>query len=378
MRDMSSPYSTHRPHLAKRSSLYSDSDKADSRTWPIANPRQSAEVESALASYLKKRLGVQQLSCVDPPERFSEGWETYTYRFRLADRALLPHRFTKPLVIRIFSSKLGISRCRREYSMQRFLRRLGYPVARVLLLEKSTRYFGGPFLIREEIPGSTLLSALQSSPWKLWGQPAKMARLQCRLHRLSASAVQARCRPLLDRSLAELANIIQQFNWHGFEPDLQWLLDHRPGPDPRPAILHLDFHPMNLIYKPDGSLAVLDWTEADFGDPHADVATSLMLMHAVRVGEETALGRSATSLGRGVLLRRYLRAYRRLEPVNETKLNYYRAWAAFRRLCRCLKCLHTVPGASEYRPSALKRVDADHLHSLQEYFRKCTGITARM
>jgi aminoglycoside phosphotransferase (APT) family kinase protein len=336
------------------------------------------QVKSTVANYLKDRLGVAQVSYLEPPERFSEGWETYTYRFRLADRALLPHRFTKPLVIRIFSNKLGISRCRREYSMQRFLGRLGYPVAKMLILEKSSRYFGGPFLIREEIPGKTLLSALQSSPWKLWGQPARIARLQCRLHRLSAAAFQTRCRPLLDRSLAEMASIIQQFKWKGLEPGLQWLLDHRPGSDPKPAIVHLDFHPMNLIYGPDGSLAVLDWTEADFGDPHADLATSLMLMSTVKVGKETALGRLTTPVGRGVLLRRYLRAYRRLEPVNKRKLSYYRAWAAFRRLCRCLRCLHTVPGASEYRPSALKRVDADHLHALQEYFRDCTGISAGM
>ena len=43
-------------------------------------------------------------------------------------------------------------------------------------------------------------------------------------------------------------------------------------------IIHLDFHPLNLIYTQDREQVVLDWNEADIGDCHADVGTTLEML----------------------------------------------------------------------------------------------------
>ena len=78
----------------------------------------------------------------------------------------------------------------------------------------------------------------------------------------------------LDRHLETLRTAIARHDLTGLEHGLEWLKAKRPPEPAALSILHLDFHPLNLIVRPDGSLAVLDWTYADLGDPHADVATS--------------------------------------------------------------------------------------------------------
>src|SRR5262249_47888212 len=149
---------------------------------------------------------------------------------------------------------------------------------------------------------------LQMRPWMLWSEPALMALCHARLHRLPSSGFPSFEGSLLCRSLEAIAATIRTLGLIGLKQGHEWLVNHRPESWSQVAILHLDFHPMNLIYDENGQLAVLDWTEADLGDPHADVATTLMLMETVQVGRETVLGRSLTGVGRGILRRRYLRA----------------------------------------------------------------------
>jgi hypothetical protein len=66
-------------------------------------------------------------------------------------------------------------------------------------------------------------------------------------------------------------------------PGLDWLSLHRPPPSRPASLLHLDWHPLNLIRGEGGGLTVLDWTEADVGDPHADLGTALMMIERRRV-----------------------------------------------------------------------------------------------
>jgi aminoglycoside phosphotransferase (APT) family kinase protein len=337
-----------------------------------------AKIESILRDYLKHRLRTARLAFDEPPTLFPDGWETYTYRFRIRSNASLLQRFRVPLVLRVFSCQKGLARARHEFAVQHYLRQYDYPVAEPLILESACDFFGGPFLIRQEIPGRTLLSTLQEEPWKLWQEPMLMAQLQARLHSLPAPGFPRARGSLLYRSLEGIESAIRTLDLDGLKPGLDWLVAHRPDVRPRLAILHMDFHPMNLIYLEDGSLAVVDWTEADVGDPHADVATTLMLMATVPVGPNTVMGHISTRLGRGILLRRYLRAYRRAEEVDPCKLAYYRAWAAVRRLCQYSRWLYSTPATNGCRPSAAEHVSPQQLHTLEGYFRKWTGVVVRV
>src|SRR5262249_25044866 len=64
---------------------------------------------------------------------------------------------------------------------------------------------------------------------------------------------------------------------------LDWLCDNRPAASDSPSILHLDFHPVNIVVPRDRSPAVLDWSLVDVGDRHADVASTVILLRTAPV-----------------------------------------------------------------------------------------------
>jgi aminoglycoside phosphotransferase (APT) family kinase protein len=57
-----------------------------------------------------------------------------------------------------------------------------------------------------------------------------------------------------------------------FEAALRWLADHLPPMPPRAAVVHADFRMGNLIMRPEGIAAVIDWEGVHIGDPAADIA----------------------------------------------------------------------------------------------------------
>jgi aminoglycoside phosphotransferase (APT) family kinase protein len=50
---------------------------------------------------------------------------------------------------------------------------------------------------------------------------------------------------------------------------------------PTPSLLHLDYHPFNLIANGGRLNGVLDWTNAVSGDPRADIARTISIMQVV-------------------------------------------------------------------------------------------------
>src|SRR5205823_4033394 len=144
---------------------------------------------------------------------------------------------------------------------------------------------------------------------------------------------------LLERSLDELADDIRAAAWKGLLPGLNWLVNHSPELPRSDNILHLDFHPMNLITQADGELIPIDWTEADVGDSHADIGTTLVLVECTPTKNNSLFDQMAVRVGRLWFARWYLRSYRWRMPLDWQKLAYYRAWAALRRLCRYGKWL---------------------------------------
>src|SRR5207244_10226158 len=121
-----------------------------------------------------------------------------------------------------------------------------------------------------------------------------------------------------------------------------------------------------------GALVVLDWSEADVGDLHADVGTTVMFMDCLPPVKVTRLQRLAILAGRFVFLSRYLHAYRRNLPIEEKKLSYYRALAAFRRLCNYGRWLQDGPQLSGNKPSMLDCVTANHRRLSARSFRNLT------
>jgi aminoglycoside phosphotransferase (APT) family kinase protein len=331
-----------------------------------------------LLTYLTRRLEVVNLRWRQPLTVIPNGWETSTYRFQIESPRRLPEPFARPLILRAYSSRHGLARLRREFEVQSHMWRRGYPVPEPLLMEENCRPFGGPFMIMEWVPGETLLQFLLDHPMRIWRYPGLMAELQWWLNTMPVQDFPAPAGPHLPRSLKWLGQIVHECDLEGFAPGLEWLQAHQPDPPSRPCILHLDFHPLNLVIHEGRFDAVLDWSDADVGDYHADVATTLLLLDAAPI-RLTKWRHWLVSLpGQGILRRRYLRAYRARLPIDNRKLRYYLAWAALRRLLMWARWLYAGPLATGIKPSTIRELTRRRLQFVADYFERHSGVAIHL
>jgi aminoglycoside phosphotransferase (APT) family kinase protein len=341
-----------------------------------ADPACAVAVTATLVDYLAARPGVPGLAYAARPTPVGDGWEGYLYSFQLQG-AGLPAPWDRPLVLRIRASPAAMPQARREEEVPRFLSRLRYPVAAPLLLEEDCDRFGGPFLIMEQVPGQPLLQVMLEQPWNVLHFPARMAEAHARLHELPARAFPAPPGAPLDRQLAWMRAVITRHALDGLRPGLDWLKAHRPAPPAVSRILHLDFHPLNLMQRPDGELVVIDWTYADAGDPHVDVAMTLHLLECAPYPGRAPWERLCALVGRPILSAWYLHSYRALRPLDDELLSYYRPWASMSRLVRFGHCLCLGPEASGCKPSLVDHLNGDCLAGLCDDFWLWTGVEVR-
>jgi aminoglycoside phosphotransferase (APT) family kinase protein len=156
---------------------------------------------------------------------------------------------------------------------------------------------------------------------------------------------------------------------------LDWLEAHRPVSPTALSILHLDFHPLNVMVHEGRPVAVLDWGEADVGDRHADVATTLLLMDSAPVVLARPSERLLAPAARWILKRRYLRQYAGQLPLDPELLRYYLAWASLRRLATYGTWQRAGPQACGYKSGTLCYVTPSHLDALRRRFHRSSGIS---
>jgi aminoglycoside phosphotransferase (APT) family kinase protein len=113
-------------------------------------------------------------------------------------------------------------------------------------------------------PGVPLWQAVRQHPWRVWSLGSAFGRTQAQLHHIPARAHWQHL----------------QADWIGWagaeEPRLQSALQQLARP--APALLHLDYHPLNVLTDGRQITAVLDWANARVGDPRADVARTYTIL----------------------------------------------------------------------------------------------------
>jgi aminoglycoside phosphotransferase (APT) family kinase protein len=161
------------------------------------------EVGAILATYLQGRLGAGKLLYAEGPTEVPQGWEAYTYRFRLEADKRLPPPFAKPLCLRAYESPQALSRARQGFAALAHMRTLSYPVPEPLLLEEDCRCFGSPFIIMPWLSGVTLLDKLKQHFTHILRVSDQLARLHLTLHNLPAAGFPAPAAPFIERRLDE-------------------------------------------------------------------------------------------------------------------------------------------------------------------------------
>ena len=119
----------------------------------------------------------------------------------------------------------------------------------------------------------------------------------------------------------------------GFAELLRWFDDHRPDATDR-VVCHGDLHPLNLLVDGDGTINVIDWTNANVCPRELDVGftTAFLRCAPISVPERA---RPVVRRVTNHLAKRFLRLYRAqpgARPLDPERLRWYEAL----QYARCL------------------------------------------
>jgi aminoglycoside phosphotransferase (APT) family kinase protein len=239
-------------------------------------------------------LGVSDATTAVPVQG---GWDTSIWRVERPDGVS---------ALRLFRVEQAAV-CRREVVAMRAAESAGLPVPRI---RAEGAWQGRPALLLSWCAGRPLGDELRARPWLVWRRGLAFGRMQARIHAVPAPD------PLRRDPDAWIG-------WAG--PDETGLHARLRELAPRAdALLHLDYHPLNVLTDRIGNLAVLDWANARAGDPRADLARTLAILRL------SPGGSGALAVPIAVLLRILERAWRRgylqvAGPVRQMAPFY--AWA---------------------------------------------------
>ena len=167
-----------------------------------------------------------------------------------------------------------------------------------------------PVLLLSWCPGVPLWQAIRQHPWRGWSLGRAFGRTQAQIHQIPPPAPWHHQRP-------------DWIDWAGPEEQrLQTALQHVA--DSTPALLHLDYHPLNVLTDGTHITAVLDWANTRGGDPRADVARTYTILMVEPYGP----GRQplVVSLVRRLLTWSWRRGYEQVGGVLSDMAWFY-VWA---------------------------------------------------
>lgn len=249
---------------------------------------------------------------VTEPTRVTGGWDTLLWRFATPEGSLhtlrvLPMEGREEFAWR---ERLAFEACARA----------GLPAPR---LESAGEYEGMPALVLSWCPGRPLLSQVERKPWAMWRLGRLFGRAQARVHAVSPPEEMIVSAP--DDWLTRLDDEYHDLAEHG-----------RTLAPVTSSLIHMDFHPLNLVTDGKTVTGILDWSRAAAGDPRADLArTEITLLTApVPPGPAAAL----MNLARRLILRAWRSGYRE-EAGAVPEFEVWRAWAGATLLAEALQVI---------------------------------------
>ena len=251
----------------------------------------SNDIQSLLQAYYERSFPTKEGVKVRNLVNITGGWVFRKYAFDV-EYGPTEERQRERLILRICPADDARAALAHEFHSLRQLYDVGYPVPRALVLETDDSLFGQPFIIMERIEGQNLWSLLFDSPEE---RQQELLSLFCdlliRLHELD-------WRPfvedtthyetgdpyiIVDQWLRGARDLLEKSDKPDFLPIVNWLEERRDDvPCPQLSVIHLDFHPDNVLLRPDGSAVVIDWTSLDIGDPRLDLSKTLCMMDFYR------------------------------------------------------------------------------------------------
>ena len=221
--------------------------------------------------------------------KIAAGWESEILAFTLT-HGNSTNRLSEELVLRLFPGDATGERSANEFLTIRRLNKVGYPAPHVFLYESQYSPLGMPFTVMERIYGSDMWDKLGHADANTY--PKLMATFSClvaQLHQFDWHGFvdkQAYSRyenpfAFIDHWMNMAEEGHARFPHSGLLPVLDWIQTRRDDFFcPRPAPVHNDFHPGNVLLQPNDLPMVIDWTGFDISDPRFDLGWTVMQLFA--------------------------------------------------------------------------------------------------
>ncbi|MGO8946974.1 MAG: phosphotransferase family protein [Ktedonobacterales bacterium] len=152
-----------------------------------------------------------------------------------------------------------------EYERERVVmaaaRAAGLPVPEIHRVGVWQHY---PALLITWLAGRTVEEELRARPWHLWQLGIVFGRMQAAIHAVPA--------PDLLRQ--------QRDDWIAWKCEGEQTVQDRLRqlPSHELVLLHLDYHPRNVLTDGKQITGIVDWTNAHAGDPRADAARTVSIL----------------------------------------------------------------------------------------------------
>ena len=182
-------------------------------------------------------------------------------------------------------------------------------------------------IILELIKGDSLVKKSMRSLKSAFTMPREFAQLQASIHKKSNDS--------LDCFIEQTKNMLHEppmdFLSQEQQKKAKALLDKLPRGS---AILHLDYHPENVIAQ-DEQYVVIDWMTAAKGHPAADVAATRFIFLEAELWPGTPLlKRLLLNSVRKIIFKFYIQHYKKITGIKQEEIDRFRLPSLIARLGR--------------------------------------------
>jgi len=348
------------------------------------------DIEQRLSAYLGAKVARMSV--------LASGWETTVFEFTLeaASKSFAAIPVGQPMVLRFYQGSVADAKGAREHTTIDRLFGAGYPVPRPYAFEADHRALGAPFLIMQKLAGGPLF-AVRSFPsaFKTFSMAfVSFVRAQSNLHKfdpasealhdvphaftaidgLTAGA------PLLDRVLAIIANRVENGPLPGLREALNLVTERagrfRHSPN---SLVHMDYHPLNVMVQGVRVTGVIDWVNTDVGDRHLDAAMTAVILSSSALDKPRWMRDNVVGNGlRASFAALYMPLYHAMAPMDFERFRYCQAVAALLRLSMMGMMRARGPEVVGFRREAIAEVTPAVVRLLSRYATRKSGAAVRL
>ena len=227
-------------------------------------------------------------------------------------------------VLKLFHAGCSLSAVEWEENIAKTVSSTGLPVPAVYdIIEVDSRYG----IIYERIVGPSMLEELVSKPNQIEYFADMFANLHAQMHFLEIRELPSQ-RQQIEKKIKNAKPLL--------EDERKKALKTLGGLPDDEVVCHGDFHPDNIIMSTHGPI-VIDWNDATKGNPHADIARTLLLLQQGEITQPLEIDKEQIQSIRNSFIQSYLRSYTQIQHISIEDIESWRLPITAARLSEGIK-----------------------------------------